>query len=166
MYYYPGTLDAKIKHLFDCSKKLRNVLNKIKNKWEIFLACDLDSFGSQSDDYFKHDDKLLIPIRNQIILDTYNNSIQQNHQREGRLIDAADGIKDKGFIALLEKTIATYANCIVLLGVYSSFIDSSAEAYISLHNKENMCAVSICANAYQDHTGQIVSLNEIPDKFL
>ena len=165
MYYHPGTLDAKRTHLFNCSKKLSNVLNKIRNKWDIFLACDLGPFGSQSDDYFKHDDKWLIPIRDQVLLDTYNGSSQMN-QREERLIDAAGGIKDTGFIALLEKTIAAHANCIVLLGVTSSFIDSSAEAYISLHNKDNMCVVSICANAYHNSTGQIVSLNDIPDKFL
>ena len=165
LYFTRGTLDAKRKHLFDCSEKLRKVLNKIRNKWEIFLAYDLDSFGSQSDEFFKHDDKWFISIRNQIFLDTYNGTIQEN-QREERLIDAAGGIKDKGFIALLEKTIATHGNCIVLLGATSSFIESSAGTYISLHNKDNMCAVSICANDYRDHAGHIVTSKDIPDKFL
>jgi len=163
LFYFAGTFDTKKKHLFECSKKLNDVLNKIRNKWEIFLAYDLDSFGS--DGYYKSSDPRLIPIRHQIFLDVFNGSLEMK-QSEERLIKAAGGITDRGFIAMLEKTIATHANCIILLGTTSSFVDSSANAYVSLHNSSTMCVVSVCANKYSDLTGKIVSSSSIPDNFV
>ena len=163
LFYFAGSFDVKKKHLLSCSKQLSDVLNKIRNKWEIFMAYDLDSFGS--DGYYKSSDKRLIPVRNQIFLDVFNGSLQMK-QREERLIKAAGGVTDKGFIALLEKTIATHADCIVLLGVASSFVDSSAQTYISLHNSSTMCVVSVCARNYGDSAGKKVSSQSIPDKFV
>ena len=87
-------------------------------------------------------------------------------QRDERLLKAAGGIKDRGFVALLEKTIATHANCIIVLGPGSSFVRSSAVTYISLHDSTSMCIVSICADEYRDSTDNIVSSNDILETFV
>jgi len=167
MHQFAGSFSKKRNHVLNCSKKLNHVLNKIRNKWEIFLAIDLDTFGSQSDDYFDHTDKRFITIRDQVFQDVFNYSYSlEVEQRDERLLKAAGGIKDRGFIALLEKTIATHADCIIVLGQGSSFVSSSAGTYISLHNSTSMCIVSICASDYRDSTGAIVSLKNIPEKFV
>ena len=123
----------------------------------------MDSFGSHG--VYENSDTRLIPIRNQIFLDVFNGSLEMK-QRKEKLIKAAGGITDRGFIALLEKTIATHADCIILLGVVSSFVDSSANTFISLHNSSTMCVVSVCANDYRDSTGKTVSSHSIPDKLV
>ena len=86
-------------------------------------------------------------------------------KREKKLLKAAGGIRDKGFITLLEKTIATHADCIVLLGTMSSFVQSSTKLYISLH-ETNRCVVSICSESFRDGKGRVVSSPRIPDKVL
>ena len=107
--------------MLDCSKQLSDVLNKVRNKWKIFLAYELDSAFGSNGYYNSSSDERFIPIRNQIFTDVFNGSLQMK-LREERLIKAAGGITDKGFIALLEKTIATHADCIILLGTTSSLL--------------------------------------------
>ena len=105
------------------------------------MAYDLGTFGS--DGYYLSNDQRLFPLRDQILSDVFNGSINTK-QRDEMLINASDGISDRGFIAILERTIATHADCIILLGSHSSFIASSALLYFSLHPSKT-CAVSICA---------------------
>jgi len=163
MHYSPGDFDQRSKHLLDCSKRLRDVLDKIRSKWEIFLTYDLGLYGNS--EYFNTShDKRLLPLQDQVILDVFNGSLNME-KREKRLIKAAGGIRDKGYITLLEKTIATHADCIVLLGTMSSFVQSSANLYISLH-KTNRCVVSICSESFRDGKGRVVSSPMIPGKVL
>ncbi|XP_065900724.1 uncharacterized protein [Dysidea avara] len=165
MYYHHAQFPQQSKYLLECSKKLKHELNKVRNKWEIFLAYDLGVFGSGVYSYFNSShEKQVIRLQNQILSDVYSGSPQRK-QRDARLIKAAGGITDRGFIALLEKTIATHADCIVLLGVTSSFVQSSANMYMSLH-KINPCVVSICSEKFINAKGKVVSSDHIPAKFL
>ena len=163
---YYGILRAnfsvKSQYLLDCSKQLKQTLDKVRNKWEIFMAYDLGTFGS--DGYYSSGDQRLFPLRDQIFSDVYNGSIQMN-QREEMLRKAAGGISDRGFIAILEKTIATHADCIVLLGSFSSFVESSASVYFSLH-PSNTCAVSICSEKFSNNNKTEFTTTDIPDTFL
>ena len=152
----------KSQYLLDCSKQLKHTLDKVRNKWEIFMAYDLGTLGS--DGYYSPDDKRLFPLREQIFSDVFNGSIQMK-QREEMLINAAGGISDRGFIALLEKTIATHADCIILLGKISSFVESSASVYFSLH-PSNACAVSICSENFSNDNNTEFTTTDIPNKFL
>ncbi|XP_065904232.1 uncharacterized protein [Dysidea avara] len=152
----------KSQYLLNCSKQLKHTLDKVRSKWEIFMAYDLGTLGS--DGYFSPNDKRLFPLRDQIFSDVFNGSIQTK-QRKEMLINAAGGISDRGFIALLEKTIATHADCIILLGRFSSFVESSASVYFSLH-PSNACAVSICSEEFSNANRTEFTTTDIPDKFL
>jgi len=163
MYFTSGEFNFKSKILLDCSESLRHELDKIRKKWAIFLAYDLGRFGSVG--YFDsiHDQRLF-PLHKKILLDVFNGTVLSD-QRDSMLIKAASGITDSGFIALLEKTIAVHANCIILLGKFSSFIQSSALQYISLHDT-NRCIVSICSEQFRDSKGKVTSISAIPDRIL
>jgi len=153
---------VKSEYLLNCSTQLKHTLDRVRDKWGIFMAYDLGTFGS--DGYFTPEDRRLFPLRDQIFLDVFNGSILMK-EREEMLINAAGGISDRGFIAILEKTIATRADCIILLGKSSSFVESSASLYFSLH-PSNTCAVSICSeNFYNVHKTESTT-NDIPDRFL
>jgi len=93
------------------------------------MAYDLGTFGS--DGYYLAGDQHLFPLRDQIFSDVFNGSISMK-QRDEMLINASGGISDRRFIAILEKTIATHADCIILLGMISSFVISSALTYYTL----------------------------------
>ena len=116
LYFSPPSIE-KNKYLFQCSKNLSYVLDKVGEKCKIFLAYDMGTFGSEK--YSRRMEKQLAPLRDQIFLDVFNGSLQVE-QREEMLKQAAGGITDRGFIAQLEKMIATNADCIILLGKRSS----------------------------------------------
>jgi len=82
--------------------------------------------------------KAMFPISDQILLDVFQGSIQMK-QRDEMLIDAVAGIKDRGFIAILEKTIAINADCIVLLGRDSSFV----QTILLTSSHKPMCSVHL-----------------------
>ena len=69
------------------------------------MAYDLGTLGS--DGYYSPNGKRLFALREQIFSDVFNGSIQMK-QREEMLINAAGGMSDRGFIAVLEMTIATH----------------------------------------------------------
>ena len=163
LHYAPGVnFVQKSKYLLECSKNLSHLLDRIRNKWELFLAYDMGTYGSIGF-YDSSTDKTLIPLRDQIMSDIFNGSLLAE-QREQRLLRVADGITDRGFIAIVEKTIATHADCIVLLGPITSFVRSSASTYISLHDAKR-CMLSMCAEDYYDQTGNKVSSDDA-QKFL
>ena len=165
LYYYHGGggFPAQTKHLLECNKNLSQELDKVRNRWKIFMAYDLGAFGSVGY-YDSTSDKRLIPLRDQILLDVIRGSLQAE-QRKEMLIKAAGGVTDTGFIALLEKTIATHADCIILLGQLSSFVQSSATDYILLHDTDK-CVVSICSENFYDTNGTVISTSSIPEQFL
>ena len=146
--------------LLHCSKQLKVELDKIRSRHEIFLAIDLGTFGSKK---YSAGDRLT-PLKNQIHLDVFNGSLTAD-QREERLKNAAGGITDLGFIAQLEKVIATNADCVILLGRSSGFVSTSLTLYLTRHPVDR-CVVSICySDVYNaDHT--LLSSHHIPEKFI
>ena len=164
LYFSPlvGSFANQSKYLLQCSKKLSNVLDKVREKWKIFLAYDMGTFGSIA--YATGMAKQLAPLRDQIFLDVFNGSLQIE-QREEMLIRAAGGITDRGFIAQLEKMISTNADCIILLGPHSGFIRSSAALYMSLR-KTKRCIISVCSELVYDSSRHLVSTSTIPDDFI
>ena len=129
--------------LLQCSKKLKVELDKIRSQHGIFLAIDLGAFGSKR---YSEGDRLT-PLKDQIHLDVFNGSLTAN-QREERLKNAAGGITDRGFIAQLEKVIATNADCIILLGSKSGFVSSSLTLYLTQHPVDR-CVVTYQKSLYK-----------------
>ena len=164
LYFSPlvGSFANQSKYLLQCSKKLGHVLDKVREKWKIFLAYDIGKFGSKV--YATGQAKKLAPLRDQIFSDVFNGSLQVE-ERDEMLKQAAGGITDRGFVAQLEKMISTNADCIILLGPHSGFIRSSAALYISQH-KTKRCIISICAESVYDSSRHLVSTSSIPDDFV
>ena len=164
LYFSPltGSFANQSKYLLQCSKKLGHVLDKVRKKWKIFMAYDMGTFGSKV--YATGQAKRLAPLRDQIFLDVFNGSLQIK-EREEMLKQAAGGITDRGFIAQLEKIIATNADCIILLGPHSGFVRSSAAQYMSLHETKR-CIISICSELVYDSNRHLVTTNDIPDSFI
>ena len=156
LYFSPPSIE-KNEYLLQCSKNLSHVLDKVREKWKIFLSFDMGTYGSG---------KLIeskVPLRDQIFLDVFNGSLQVE-EREEMLKQAAGGITDRGFIAQLEKMISTNADCIILLGKHSSFVRSSATLYMSLH-PTNKCMIAICGEHVSENN-KTISSTTVPDQFL
>ena len=161
LYFSPltGSFANHTKYLLHCSKTLGKVLDKVRRKWKIFLAYDMGMFGSKN--YVTKYN--LASLQEQIFLDVFNGSLQVN-EREQNLINTAGGVTDTGVIAQLEKVIATNADCIILLGPHSTFVQSAVKLYSMIH-QTNRCIISICFEQVFDHR-RVISSHNIPDKFL
>ena len=152
-----GSFANQTKYLLQCSRNLSRVLDKVRKNWKIFLAYDMGTFGSKA--YATRQTKRLAPLCDQIFLDVFNGSLQTK-EREEMLIQAVGGITDRGFIAQLEKMIATNADCIILLGLHSAFIRSSAAQYMSLHETKR-CIVSVCSELVYDSNRHLITTSFI-----
>ena len=130
LYFSPlkGSFANQSKYLLQCSKTLGKFLDKVRRKWKIFLAYDMGMFGSKNYVTKYH----LAPLQEQIFQDVFNGSLQVN-EREWNLINAAGGVTDTGVITQLEKVIATNADCIILLGPHSTFVQSAVKLYSIIH---------------------------------
>ena len=156
LYYnkYAGNFTGMSQVLLQCSRQLKEELDTVRDSYEIFMACDLGSFGSKKHSTY-HVGRLL-PLRDQIYLDVFNGSVTVE-ERDEKLKQAAGGLTDRGFIAELERVIATYADCIILLGARSGFVNAAARSYISLHPGEK-CIVPICfTKVFDSHNKQVLS---------
>ena len=156
-----GNFTDQSKYLLQCSKRLGDVLDKVRKKWKIFLAYDMGMFGSRLNLINK---KKLVSLQKQIFVDVFNGSLQIK-EREKYLRNVINGTRDRGLIALLEKVIATNAHCIILLGPHSAFVRSSSYLYMSLHPSER-CIVSICAEKVKDNNNKVISSDTIPEQFI
>ena len=155
-YWKTHNYTGMVQTLLHCSKQLKRELDKIRTHHEIFLAIDLGKFGSKR----YSADRNLIPLKNQIHLDVFNGSLTAD-QREERLMNAAGGITDCGFIAQLEKVIAANADCIILLGSRSGFVSTSLSLYVTQHPADQ-CVVGIC---YADEYNYAPISPHIPENF-
>ena len=162
LYFSPlkGSFVNQSKYLLQCSKALGKVLDPVRAQWEIFLAYDMGRFGSKN--YVTRN--RLTHLQEQIFLDVFNGSLQIK-EREQNLINATGGVTDTGVIAGLERVIATNADCIILLGPHSSFVQSAASSYSMIHQR-NKCIVSLCSEAIFDKHKTVISSYSIPDQFL
>ena len=146
--------------LLQCSKQLKVELDIIRSQSEIFLAIDLGTFGSKR--YSK--DNRSTTLKNQIHSEVYiYNGTLTADQREERLKNAAGGINDCGFIAQLEKVIATNADCIILLGRKSGFVSTSLTLYLKQH-PVNKCVISVCYNNVYNADRTLLSSHHIAEK--
>ena len=157
-----GSFANQSKYLLQCSKTLGKVLDPVRKQWKIFLAYDMGTFGSKK--YVQRN--RLGHLQEQIFRDVFNGSLQVN-EREENLKNAANGTRDKGLIAQLEKVIATKADCIALLGPRSTFVRSSRYLYISNHLNKKKCIVSICSEkVYSPDHHKVISSVSIPNSFI
>ena len=155
---YAGNFTGMSQVLLQCSRQLKEELDTVRNSYEIFMACDLGSFGSKK--YSTYRVGRLLPLRDQIYQDVFNGSVTVKG-RDEKLKEAAGGLTDRGFMAELERVIATNADCIILLGAKSGFVNAAARSYISLHPGEK-CIVPICFNKVLDSfNGKVLSRSHI-----
>ncbi|XP_065907342.1 uncharacterized protein [Dysidea avara] len=160
LYYnkYAGNFTGMSQVLLQCSRQLKEELDTVRDNYEIFMACDLGSFGSKKHSTYRVG--RLLPLRDQIYLDVFNGSVTVEG-RDEKLKQAAGGVTDRGFIAELERVIATYADCIILLGAGSGFVSAAAMSYVSLHPGEK-CIVPICfTKVFDSHTRQVLSRHHL-----
>ena len=126
----------------NCIRKLGSIISSIKiiNSSTIFVALDLGRFGDRvATNYIDND--VINKIETEVFQTVYNNSLTMQ-KWEQSFIQATNGIKDKGYIAAVQRTIVENSQCLILLGGKSNFQQTLLLAYKEKH-KEN-CIYEVC----------------------
>lgn len=110
-----------------------------------FVTMDVGRFGTQSISK-KNDSKKLLATSSEVLTSLYDNKWSVG-EWEDSFIQAAGGITDTGYIAALQRTIASRADCLALMGG-GSFQSLAVIDYIKYHDKEGSewkpCVHLIC----------------------
>ena len=99
-----------------CAERLNEIIDK-SGSTTYFLTTDLGKFGDQTG--YKFDNSNSEKLLQRLIQIVYGNKTIDIYQKE--FINSANGIKDRGYIASMQKTIAVNAKCLILMGGFSTF---------------------------------------------
>ena len=121
-----------------CSRQVSTVLQKFKGKR--FLALDLGKFGDHDPDgvVLTNDsvNEIVVSLLSNVYGDEWNQA-----QWEDSFVQATSGITDSGYIAMMQKVLASNANCIVVGGV-GQFQRSLMNQYSE--KMKNPCVHKVC----------------------
>ena len=107
----------------NCIGKLEKILDKLGSK-SFFFTSDMGRFG----DYTGNQPSGTVdPLLQHALKVVYGN--KTNDVYESEFIQAANGIDDRGYIASMQRAIAENANCLIVMGGYSSFQKSMVINY-------------------------------------
>lgn len=117
-----------------------------------FLTIDIGRFGSgimQNGDVverFGHDSLQSIKdMVSKTVKDLYNGKYASIETWEDTFVEASGGVDERGYIAMLQRSIATESDCLILMGG-GSFQQVAAFQYIKNHpDPSSRCLYSVCA---------------------
>ena len=126
----------------NCFRKLGSIISstKIINNSTIFLALDLGRFGDRVAKNYMHKD-VINNIETEVFQTVYNNSLTMQ-KWEQTFVQATNGIKDKGYIAAVQRTIVENSQCLILLGGKSNFQQTLLLTYKEKHKET--CIHEVC----------------------
>ena len=136
-----------------CYQKVRNIVAKIKHtaseKLDMFMTVDLGMFGTKGDPELKTGKQS--PTDGPVYLSTmdfmkdmYENPHWSLGQWEQTFLDTLGNKSDSGYIAGLQRTIATKSTCLIVIGG-GSFQQLAIDFYENLQStEEQLCLFKVC----------------------
>lgn len=131
-----------------CLKELVAIVESIPgaNNQTPVVAADIGIYGSNSWDWAVDDKEELatgISATKRAMQSLLRNEMSFE-EWEGTFVQATGGVSDRGYIAALQRTIASRAKCLILLGG-GNFQDLALLEYLRIHgNKGERCVHLVC----------------------
>ena len=104
------------------------------------LTADIGKYGSKK--------SMKVPLAEKQTKDTIQlllNKTMSFEMWEESFIKAADGVTNEAYIGALQRTVASRADCLVLMGG-GHFQSLALQDYVRLHGRNNMCVQFICVD--------------------
>ena len=140
------TIDKCLRNLVQISAKLRG-----KNNATPVITADIGEYGSNSWPQTIRDKEKLALLKTRALntIEVLLNHRMSFERWERSFIEAAGGVINRGYIAALQRVIASRADCLVLMGG-GSFQDLALQDYIHFHkDRDKWCIRIICADNEQ-----------------
>ena len=132
-----------------CLDKMKEILSSIPGQH--FMAVDIGRYGDPKSLSFVSRD-VSIAIINKMINVTYNHNSWQKEEWENTFIEATNGITDRGYIASVQKEIASHANVVIAAGggsFQSSMLLQHKSQTTQKHDVFQACSISELYEAYK-----------------
>lgn len=119
-----------------------------------FVTADIGQFGSGSWETNNSNRHLLEDVRDTVV--ALLNRTVSFQTWEDRFVEASGGIEDRGYIAALQRTIASRADCLVLVGG-GHFIKLALHEYLLRHpDPQSWCIHYVCVDDFERQYNRIV----------
>ncbi len=130
-----------------CLAKTTQLVHSLQSKLGVkqpYITVDIGTFGSNGwRDLLQPGEEFIINEINTTLLGFFNHSLTLE-EWENSFTDVTGGIKDRGYIAALQKGIASRADCIVFLGG-GNFVRMALHEYLNLHPEvSSWCIYFVC----------------------
>ena len=132
-----------------CFQDLVQVSKKLKSKSRSdnmpMVAADIGRYGSDTWKWFGRDHNGTAKKEAIDVIQVLLNHQMSLERWERSFVEAAGGVTNRGYIAALQRVIASRADCLVLMGG-GSFQDLALQDYMYFHeNRDEWCIHIICA---------------------
>ena len=127
----------------NCLQKVVEIAQQLGGR--SVIAADIGKYGSKSFHWaIKDKDKLAVWINmTKSTMFELGNHTLSFEEWEDSYVKAASGETNIGYIAALQRTIASQADCLVLMGG-GCFQDITMQRYAQLHTAEERCIHFVC----------------------
>ena len=131
-----------------CLDEAIRTTQRVQRNAKPMITLDLGKFASSS---WSERNRNIIAMTEKVVpkISSLFNGEWNIKDWEKSFIKAAGGVEDKGYIAALQRTLASRADCLVMIGG-GSFQDLAMKNYIRNHpNLEDQCIHSVCTMAVE-----------------
>ena len=134
----------------------------------LFLTLDIGKYGSNSVEWVLGLSKYNLQNKSSDVIDSVKKVVPELYEGyrtfdewEDSFVKATDGVENPGYIASLQRTIASRADCLVLLGG-GDFQRLALHDYLELHPETSQqCLQFICfREGFQEQFSDIVQYDE------
>ena len=128
-----------------CLDEAVKLTKEIRTSGYPMITLDLGTFGSASLSKFLGEDESALTEKSKSLLaELYDNKMTFEEWEES-FIKASAGVEHSGYIAALQRTLASRAKCLILVGG-GSFQNLALEDYLKNHqDPEDQCIHIVCA---------------------
>ncbi len=155
--------NSMCKNITQCLQEAIKVTRSIQEKMKAeqpFLTVDTGRYGSASFKTYRFKyTNLGRKAFYHLVKTTFEDFFQKSYEFsewEDTFTAVTDGIEDRGYIAAIQRTIASRADCIVLVGG-GQFLKVALHEYLDFHNQSEWCIHFVCVGGrYEEEYQEIL----------
>lgn len=147
-----------------CLEEVLSIHDKIRSKKKLgtFVTVDIGQYGSkkmqEDNQYFLRNTVNSIgnitAAVESVFKHIYNGSLTLSNW-EKTFTESTGGITERGYIAMLQQSLASQSDCLILMGG-GSFQQVAGYQYLSAHSHQPLCIYTVCVS---DNFKQLFALN-------
>ena len=154
----PSNEILKVNFIKECLQKTLSLRNKvIGNSTDVLPLLTIDVGGHYGSGSYRASDDITSLARN--MLTTLYNGSWTMSEWEKSFIQVADGVTDRGYIAALQRVLASRADCLIMTGG-GGFQALARNGYQYYHNSSSNCVFRVCDAYYEKQLKQEKKLSQ------